>query len=197
MPVLRKSEIVGQVTGLFINLDREKGLESDQVSEMQLTYEGIAGSAYAGLTRPSCSRVRQQYEQGTEIRNTRQFSLLSDEEIDLISADMEVPRLNPQWLGANITFSGIPDFTHITPSTRLIFPSGASIVVDMENHPCRHPGEVIDHHHPGLGKKFVAAALHRRGVTGWVEREGMIKLDDEVSVHLPDQKRLYNPDGLS
>ena len=194
MPVLCKSKILGQVTGLFVNQDRETGLESDAVDELMLTYEGICGSSYAGLTRKSCSRVKQQYEIGTEIRNTRQLSLLSHEEIEAISTQMGVPSLNPQWLGANVTFSGIPDFTNITPSTRLIFPSGASIVVDMENHPCRYPGEVIERHHPGLGKKFVAAALHKRGVTGWVEREGIIKLDDEVTVHLPDQKRLYNPD---
>ena len=46
---------------------------------------------------------------------------------------------------------------------------------------------LIDQHFPGRGNKFAKAALHLRGVTAWVEREGTIAVGDEVSVHVPAQ----------
>jgi hypothetical protein len=74
----------------------------------------------------------------------------------------------------------------------LLFTGGAALVVDMENAPCAFPGRVIDQFHPGKGKQFTKAALHRRGVTAWVEREGRIELGDEVALHIPPQ-RIYAP----
>ena len=68
--------------------------------------------------------------------------------------------------------SGVPV---LPPSTRLQFPSGAMIVVDAENHPCRYPADIISKHHPEQKKGFVAAAMHKRGVVGWVEAEGIIR----------------------
>ena len=194
MPVLRKTAITGSVAGLFINKDRETGLETEALDSVLATYAGLDGDSHGGLTRQACSRVKQQYETGTEIRNTRQATLLSREEMAEIAERLEIAEVKPEWLGANIVLEGIPDFTHVTPSARLIFSSGASLVVDMENHPCRFPGEVIERHHPGKGKRFAACALHRRGVTAWVEREGPIHLGDNVTLHLPDQRRLYNPE---
>ncbi|RED53798.1 MOSC domain-containing protein [Aestuariispira insulae] len=195
MPALRNSGITGTVAGLFINHNRETGLQTEAIEAVTVNYAGFEGNSYSGLTRPSCSRVRHQYEVGTEIRNTRQVSILSQEELAEIADRLEIEKVQPEWLGANLCLTGIPDFTHVTPSARLIFESGASLVVDMENHPCKYPGEVIEKFHPGKGKRFPAAAIHRRGVTAWVEREGLIKHGDLVSLHLPDQRRLYNPEG--
>jgi MOSC domain-containing protein YiiM len=83
--------------------------------------------------------------------------------------------------------SGIPDFSKIPPSTRMIFASGASLVVDLENSPCKYPGEIIERHHPGKGDLFPKAAYGRRGVTAWVEREGHITTGEAIKVHIPPQ----------
>ena len=128
-----------------------------------------------------------QYERGTEIRNTRQISILSSEELVQVANNMEIERVEPEWVGANLLLSGIPALSLLPPSTRLIFDNGVSIVVDMENGPCKYPGEVIDEYFPGYGKRFPKAAQHLRGITAWVEKEGIISSGELVSVHFPIQ----------
>ena len=41
---------------------------------------------------------------------------------------------------------------------------------------------------PGQGKGFKAAAAGKRGVTAWVEREGVLRLGDVVTLHVPAQR---------
>ena len=137
------------------------------------TYAGVEGEEHAGLTRPACSRVIAQYPRDTEIRNVRQFSVLSAEELAQIAADMGIERLDPAWLGASIVLEGIADLTHLPPSSRL---------QNAERHDAgRGHGEPalpsarkaeLTKHVPGKGRGFKAAAEGRRGVTAWVEREG-------------------------
>lgn len=62
-----------------------------------------------------------------------------------------------------------------------------TLVVDMENRPCHLPAKVIEAHAPGFGAKFKRAALGRRGVTAWVEREGRLALGQMLRLHIPDQ----------
>jgi MOSC domain-containing protein YiiM len=157
------------------------------LSEVAVRYAGIAGEEHAGLTRLSCSRVVAQYPKGTEIRNVRQFSVLSVEELAAIAADMGVARIDPAWVGASLVVEGIPDFSHVPPSSRLQGPDGVALVVDMENRPCHLPAKVIDAHLPGVGGRFKAAAQGRRGVTAWVEREGVLRLGEMLRLHIPDQ----------
>ena len=110
---------------------------------------------------------------------------MSAEELQLIANAMNLPGIQPEWLGANLCISGIPDLTKIPPSARLLFSSGASLVVDVENEPCKYPAEIIEKHHPGFGKSFVKSAVGMRGVTAWVERQGTIRQGDGVEVHVP------------
>ena len=185
--MLKPSKIRGCVDAILINRDRHKSLASEQVESIEVSYEGFKGEAHSGLTRPTCSRVKMQYERGTEIRNTRQISILSSEELVQVANNMEIERVEPEWVGANLLLSGIPALSLLPPSTRLIFDNGVSIVVDMENGPCKYPGEVIDEYFPGYGKRFPKAAQHLRGITAWVEKEGIISSGELVSVHFPIQ----------
>ena len=129
-----------------------------------------------------------QHPRGTEIRNVRQLSVLSAEELAEIAARMGVDRFDPAWVGATLVVSGIPDFTHLPPSSRLQAEDGATIVVDMENLPCVLPAKPIDEDAPGLGPKFKPAAKDRRGVTAWVEREGVLRLGGMLRLHIPAQR---------
>lgn len=90
-------------------------------------------------------------------------------------------------MGASLVIEGIPDFSHVPPSSRLQGPSGVCIVIDMENRPCVYPGRVINEDAPGHGPKFKPAAEGRRGVTASVERPGMLAVGDTLRLHIPDQ----------
>ena len=163
-------------------------IHGEPVAEMPLTFAGFADESHAGLTRPACSRVREQYPTGTEIRNTRQVSLVSAEEMAGVAAELRLEALDYAWLGAGVVLSGIPDFTHVPPSSRLQAEGGATLVVDMENRPCVEVAKTIERARPGHGKSFKAAATEKRGVTAWVEREGVLRLGERVRLHVPAQK---------
>ncbi len=188
--LLSKTTFVGKIEQLLRNPDRESGLEKQTVTELQLLFTGIAGDCHGGLTRKSDSRMLKQFKRGTEVKNTRQVSILSVEELADIAAAMDIPAVWPEWVGANLVISGIPDLTLLPPSSRVQFPSGASIVIDIENAPCRYPGGVIERHHPETPAGFVKAAKNRRGLVGWIEREGMVSTGDDVTVWIPPQ-RIY------
>jgi MOSC domain-containing protein YiiM len=188
MGVLTRSSIVGRVTAVLRNPDRATGLEKRPVDRLVLGFDGIEGDCHSGRVRPSDSRMVTQYPRGTAVANTRQVSILSVEEFGEIAAALAIPSLQPEWVGANVVTAGIPDLTLLPPASRLSFSSGATLIVDLENTPCRHVGEVIDKHHPGRGAGFVKNAEHRRGVVAWVEREGEIAVDDAIVLHLPPQR---------
>ncbi|MEO1613193.1 MAG: sulfurase [Pseudomonadota bacterium] len=190
--MLRPTEFYGRVTYLGVVLDREVTLRSEPREQLELTYEGPVGECHGGLTRPSCSRVKLQYPKGTEIANARQLSMLSVEELAAVSEAMGIDGIEPEWTGANIIFEGIPDFTQIPPSSRLIFENGASLVSDMENGPCKFVGQEIEREYPGKGLAFPKLAMNRRGVCGWVERTGVIEVGMTARLHIPPQ-RIWSP----
>ncbi|CAN5332558.1 MOSC domain-containing protein [soil metagenome] len=185
-----KAPFTGQVDALLVGENRAQGLEKGPVPEIGLTFAGIEGDFHAGLTRRADVRTIKQYPRNTEIRNVRQATILSAEELLEIAAAMGIPRVEAEWVGANLVTRGIPDLTLLPPSTRLQFPSGATLVVDLENAPCRQVSDVILGHYPDQATGFVKAALHRRGVTAWVEREGPVKQGDAIVVWVPPQ-RIY------
>lgn len=188
MPALIPTDVFGEIVWIGTVPDRDASLTSQAMPRAQLTFAGIPGEAHGGLTRPSCVRVKSQYPKGTEIRNVRQLSVMSSEELSEIAADCGLEQFNPAHAGASLVIKGIPDFTHLPPSSRLQFPDGSSIVVDMENQPCHLPAKPINNDHPGAGDKFKAAAKNKRGITAWVEREGQIAVGDKVQLHIPQQR---------
>ena len=188
MPALKPLNLTGQIVWLGHVPDREAALASTAQDEMALSFAGPVGEDHGGLTRPSCSRVISQYPRGTEIKNTRQLSVVSAEELAQIAEAMGVDTLDPWLVGATMVLSGIPDFSHLPPSSRLQIANGATLTVDMQNRPCHLPAAEIDVLHPGKGRTFKAAAQGLRGVTAWVEREGTARVGDIVTVHVPDQR---------
>lgn len=184
MSVLTPTSLVATITFLGLNTEG-KDLSTNAVKSVDVSYAGFVGDSHTGLTRSSCVRVVKQYPKGTEIRNVRQISALSSEELNQISEAMILDELSPEWVGANLLISGIPNFTQLPPSSRLISASGTALVVDMENRPCKFPGDIIDQHVPGKGAAFPKAAVGKRGVTLWVEREGTLAIGDKLTLHIP------------
>lgn len=191
MPTLIKSTYTARVVWLgFQPVPVEKlVITSEPVPEMPLTFAGFEGEVHAGVTRPSCSRVMMLYKRDTEIRNVRQLCVVSAEEMAEVAATMGLEAMDYAWVGASLVLEGIPDFTHLPPSSRLQGPDGVTLVVDMENLPCQEPAVTIEKVRPGIGKGFKPAAEGKRGVTAWVEREGVLRLGDEVKLFVPTQRR--------
>ena len=188
--LLSKTPFVGHTSKLLLSANRDKSLEKAEVAHLELLFSGIEGDFHGGLTRKSDVRTIKQYPRDTDIRNVRQLTLVSEEELVEIAGLMGIPEMKAEWLGANIVTSGIPDLTMLSPSTRMQFPSGATIVVDMENFPCRQVADVVAQHHPEPKAGLVASAIHKRGLTAWVEREGVISSGDDIILWVP-QQRLY------
>jgi hypothetical protein len=187
MPALIPTPFSGRITWLGLVPDRSRGLVAQALDSLELRFDGPVGETHAGLTRLSCSRVTAQYPKNTVIRNVRQLSVLGAEDLVAIAQAMGIDRLNPGLVGASLVIEGIPDFSHLPPSSRLQADGGATLVVDMENRPCTLPAKPIEAALPGHGKAFKPAAAGRRGITAWVEREGTLRLGEIVRLHVPDQ----------
>lgn len=190
MPALKPTDHYGTVTWLGTQRRPVEKLEifGEEIAEMPLTLAGYAGEVHAGLTRPSCSRVLAQHPRGTEIRNTRQLCLVSAEELAEVAAALGMDRLDPAWLGASVVIAGLPDFSHLPPSSRLQGPDGVTLVVDMQNRPCQEPAVTMAKATGGQGRGFKPAAEGKRGVTAWVERAGKLRPGDRLRLHIPDQR---------
>jgi hypothetical protein len=174
--------LTGRIEGVFVV--ESDAVESSPRPELQLTYAGIVGDRHEGLVRPSGAR-EPWYPRGTMMRNERQVSILSLEELAEVAATLSLPAIPAEWIGANLAISGIPHFSRLPPRTMLMFPSGATIRIDGDNGPCRKSGASIVAHYPDrkdVEFGFVKAALNKRGLVGWVEREGVIRPGDEVKV---------------
>lgn len=186
MPALKPTPFSATIT--YLGLVPPGQLASDPVGRMVIGFDGPEGEAHAGRLRDSCSRVVSQHPKGTPIANTRQITILSEEELAETAFAMHLPRIAPEWVGANIVLRGLPDLTHLPPSSRLQGPDGVTLVIDMENRACVLPGREIDRHHPGVGPRYKPAATGRRGVVAWVERPGVLEPGQTLSLHIPDQR---------
>lgn len=190
MPALIATDHTVEVTWLGLNADRKAALSSAPVARLTLGFDGPEGESHAGRTRASDSRVLTQHPRGTEIANVRQLSIISEEDLAAIAAEMGLERLEPAWFGATMLVKGLADFTLLPPSSRLQdVETGTTLIVDMENRACTLVSGEIERHHPGFGKFFKPAADHRRGVTAWVERPGEIALGATLRLHVPSQPR--------
>ena len=150
-----------------------------------LDFAGIVGDFHAGLTRKTTSR-EPWYPRGTEIRNDRQVTIVSPEELAEVAALMDLPEIRPGWIGANLVLSGLADLTLTPVGTRLFFAGGATILIEGENAPCRVAGKSIGAHvtgRDGLDLLFPKLARHKRGLVASVERLGTIRVGEGFSLH--------------
>lgn len=187
MPALEKSALTATIVWLGRVPDRKASLRAEPLAKVTAHLTGFEGEAHGGITRAACSRFTMLYPKGTEVRNTRQLSILSAEELALIADKIGIDALDPALLGASMVVRGVPDFSHLPVGSRLKSVAGTVIAIDLENGPCQFPAMEIEADHPGHGKAFKPAAEGRRGVTAWVEREGPLKVGEALEVFVPTQ----------
>ena len=142
-------------------------------------HKGFSRVAYEGDTEP----------EGTVRRNNRQWTGVSVEELAMIQARMDLREpLSAETLGANICVKGIPDFSRLAKGDRLIFPSGATLIVENYNPPCTDMAEKIAALHttnsgePVQRLDFCKQAKRIRGIVGSIDVPGTINTGDKVVV---------------
>lgn len=153
--------------------------------ELELTWAGAEDDRHSGLTMASDTRSAHVYARGTTIRNHRQLSLVSLEELAQIADRLGVTELAPGLIADNICLSGAPDLTALPRMSRLEFASGAVLMTGGVNNPCIIAGRMVERTHGTAAEKFPKAAWDLRGITGWVDLPGRISVGDDVIVHPP------------
>ncbi len=113
-----------------------------EVDKLDFAFSGILNDRHHGATRPSGS-LEPWYERGTEMKNERQVTILSSEDMQGVGESLSIPHLLPEWIGGNILVSGIPHFSYLPSRTILLFEGGVTIRVDGDNPPCRNSGRSI------------------------------------------------------
>jgi len=188
MAQLQEISCIGRVVCCYLSHDRKPSLEKIAKDRLEITLDGVVGDCHSGRTRVSDSRTLKQYLRGIDIVNSRQFSIASIEELAEVATRMEIPKVKAEWIGANLLVKDIPHFTLLPPSSRLMFSSGGTVIIDLENHPCKYPAEVIERHHPGKGLAFPKVAMKKRGVVAYAEKSGAIAIGDTIRVFIPTQE---------
>ena len=153
---------------------------------LTLAFEGIPADRHFGWLRAADARTPH-YRRGEPIRNVRQLSIVSVEELAEIAAHLDLPGVKPEWLGANLVLEGIPALSFLPRGTRIAFPSGAALAAEGYNPPCTGPGKAVHQAAGPSPQAFVKAASRRRGIVASVEKAGLVRAGDAVKVFVPEQ----------
>jgi len=182
-------------TVVSVHSGNNEDLSKQALDSIDVDFEGIVGDAHRGMSRAAYSDDRE--PKGTILRNDRQWSGVSVEELTTISEQLDLAEtLTAETIGANICVSGIPDFSLLPRGTRLIFPSGAALIVEEYNPPCSDMGEQVAIKFPTRtgetlsSRQWLKPAHGRRGVVGMVDVAGTICTGDEILVHVFEQPRI-------
>jgi hypothetical protein len=189
----------GVVAGVYEILpvaDTQHPFVTHPCERLALDLSGIPGDVHAGVTRKSGAR-EPWLPRGTVLRNDRQLSALSSDELAEVAADLGLDALPPEWIGGNLLFTGLERFSRIAPGSRLAiggswggsgrFDGGAVLRVEAYNFPCRQSGRAIAAlaGRPELEFAFVKVAAALRGLVLSVDLAGTITPGDAVIVIPP------------
>ena len=180
-----KREIEAKLVSLHSGNNEDLSKESHE--SVTIALDGIPGDKHGGFVRVAASWDPE--PTGSTRRNERQWSGVASEELAIIAEKMDLKEpLAAGTLGANICLEGFPDFSQLQRGSKLIFPSGAVLLVEEGNPPCAEMGKRITEVHttnsgePVAGKFFPKHAMGRRGVVGVVDVPGVISVGDRVIV---------------
>jgi len=166
-----------------------EGFQTKPVKALDLSFEGIAGDSHAGWTRKSDARTPW-YKRGTDIRNVRQISMVSVEDLAALQEKLDVPTVAAAWIGANVVVQGIKDFSYLPTGTLLFFEGACVLRVEEQNAPCRIAGKAVQERYPDrddIETGFAKIARGLRGVVASVDRPGAIRAGATLTAQLPEQ----------
>ena len=182
---------IGKVVSLAIN-----GIPTEDIA---FGLDGPGGDEHIGFARGLSGHdgayiKSSDLKRGHRVANWRTWTGLSAEEIGSVSKAIGYD-ISTGLLLENITVEGIPNFSKLDPTSRLVFPSHeldgvltqAVLAVWEENGPCATVGKRLEEHHGIVGLKtdFIREAQGKRGVMGLVLSAGTVSVGDEVRVYPP------------
>jgi hypothetical protein len=182
------------LTGKVVSLHsgNNEDLSKQALPTLVAEIGGFAGDKHQGAEREA---FKGEWEpEGTIRRNERQWSGVSVEELAAITERLQLTKpLSPATLGANLCFEGIPEFSLLPKGTKLVFPSGAVLLVEEYNPPCGDMGAQVAAKYPTRLKEPLQAnswlrpAAGRRGVVGVIDVPGDIHTGDSVEVRVYEE----------
>jgi MOSC domain-containing protein YiiM len=179
------AKIIGKLVSVHIGSEGEFAKIAQTFAQVDL--DGFVGDRHKGFTRVAYAGDTE--PEGTVRRNNRQWTGVSVEELAMIQAGMDLKEpLTAETLGANICVADIPEFSRLARGDRLIFPSGATFIVENYNPPCMDMSENIAILHttnsgaPIRKLDFCKQAKRIRGVVGSIDVPGVINTGDEIVV---------------
>lgn len=187
--IVAGKRLAARAVGLFVASSDQ--FETRPTEALVLGFDGIAGDFHSGVTRRSGGR-EPWYSRGTEIRNERQISIVASDELAIVAQGMGIPEVKPEWIGANLLMAGVERLSMLPSGTLLFFKGGVTLKVDAQNGPCRQSGRSVARN-AGLPDLEAAALLfpkvakRLRGLVAWVEKPGVIRAGEEISVRVPEQ----------
>jgi hypothetical protein len=187
----------GKVEQVFFTpqTDQEEKV-STQVDSIECDFEGILGDKHAGRTRMTKGFREQEVfgidrpkEGKTEVLNWRHWTAVSVEELQIIAERLEIKEFDvvklARLVGANLLVSGIPNLTHISVGSLLVFPDGTKLKNEGENYPCVNPGIEINKAYPYVkAAHFPTKAWGLRGIVGTVFATGKIQAGETFKIYL-------------
>ena len=186
-----KTFIGKSLAGKVVSVHSGSNEDLSKEAQESLTAEigGFTGDKHHGPTRKAFDVDWQ--PAGTVRRNERQWSAVSVEELAHITQRLALTEpLAPDTLGANLCVEGIPEFSLLPKGTKLLFPSGAVLLVEEYNPPCGEMGTQIVAKHatrsdePLTATAWLRPAAGRRGLVGIVDVAGVITTGDKVEVQI-------------
>ena len=184
--------VEGRVVAVLATADIAE-FETVPVAALALGLAGIEGDRHAGHVRRSGGR-EPWYARGTPIRNDRQVTVVSVEDLAEVAARLGVAVVEPAWIGANLVIEGVPRLSFLPRGSRIVLAGGAVIAVEGQNAPCRIVGRAIAGHlgDAALELAFPREAKRLRGLVAAVERAGEARPGDTATIKLPEQW-IYRP----
>lgn len=184
----------GKVEAVLIS--RSGNGTSEQIEKIQVyANRGVKGDVHYGSTRLLDVREselrRFGLPKGIQIYNSRQFSAISQEEIQIVAQTMGLANIEYGLLGENLVFSGINNLSDLPTGSLIFFKKGdeirtAVLKVEAQNNPCEIPANNIQEATPDVQPNvpFQTAAYKRRGITGIIYSSGFIKAGDEIEIKI-------------
>ena len=179
------NKIVGKVEGIYISTVENQF--SNLTNEASFSFEGMLGDRHLGLTYYAKTN-HPEFKEKIEVKNTRQISIMSVEELALIADELVVSEIKAEWLSTNFLVSGIPHLSQIPAGARFYFSGGLILYNEGENFPCRTAATIVRQQYPhieGIQQRFIKAAFHKRGLLAWVEHPEKLIMGSDFEVALP------------
>ena len=178
-----------------VHIGTREDMSKQPRSSIAAELDGFTDDKHKGFSRVAYDNDSD--PMGTVRRNNRQWSGVSREELIQISAGLNLREtLTTEDLGCNICTKGIPELSKLPKGTRLKFPSGAVLVVENYNPPCREMADKIASKYQTLDgekitpREFIIQAKKKRGIVGSIDVPGEIHADDSFVVEQYKPPRL-------